>query len=145
VQTEESSSLHMETPCCEVGRATFQDYHSTFTGNNSVRHTTRRGAAEIEVPKHEEKLTCAWRQIGTLRRRYKGWYKGDNTEDCARKRRYETSYHSMVKVLQQNTWIDDREFLVSCVRARLGQSKTISITLHMTHGRQTSSQMACKN
>ena len=34
---------------------------------------------------------------------------------------YEESYHSVVKVLQQNNWIDDRKFLKSCVRARAEQ------------------------
>jgi hypothetical protein len=43
----------------------------------------------------------------------------------------------MVKVSQQNTWIDDRKLLTSC--GKLGQSKAISTTLHMASGRQTSS------
>ena len=75
-----------------------------------VEDAIRRGAAENEVQKHEEKLTGDWRQISTLRRRYEKWYKGDDIEDCAHKQRYEESYQSMVKVLQQNTWIDDRFF-----------------------------------
>jgi len=41
--------------CREAGKVTYQDCHSTF--NNSVRDATRRGAAENEVQKHEEKLT----------------------------------------------------------------------------------------
>ena len=53
-----------EKQCCEAGKVAYQDRHSTF--NNSVRDTIRRGAAENEVPKHEEKLTGAWRQINTL-------------------------------------------------------------------------------
>jgi len=40
----------------------------------------------------------------------------------------------MVKVLQQNTWIDDRKFLNHV--CKLGQSKAISITLHMVRGQQ---------
>ena len=85
-----------------------RESHSTF--NNSVRDAMRRGAAENEVQKHEEKLTGAWRQMSTvtLRRQYEKWCKGDDIEDCTRKQGYEASYHSMVKVLQQNTWIDDR-------------------------------------
>ena len=73
------------------------------------------------MQKHEEKLTGAWRQMSTLRRRYEKWCKGDEIEDCTHKQRYEESYQSMVKVLQQNTWIDDRKFLKSCVRARAEQ------------------------
>jgi len=42
-------------------------------------------------------------------------------EDCTHKQRYEESYQSMVKVLQQNTWIDDRKFLKSCEQARAEQ------------------------
>ena len=73
------------------------------------------------MQKHEEKLTGVWRQMSTLRRRYEKWCKGDDIEDCTHKQRYEESYQSMVKVLQQNTWIDDRIFLKSCVRARAEQ------------------------
>jgi len=43
-------------PCREAGKVTYQDRHSTF--NNSVRDAIRRGAAENEVPKHEEKYRC---------------------------------------------------------------------------------------
>jgi len=106
-------------PCHEAGKKTYQDPHSTF--NNSVRDSIRRGAAENEVPKHEEKLTGAWRQMSTLRRRYEKWCKGDDIEDCTHKQRYKASYQSMVKVLQQTTWIDDRKFLKSCVRAKVEQ------------------------
>jgi len=61
-----------------------------------------------------------------LRRRYKKWCKGNDIEDCTPKQRYVESYQSMVKVLQQNTWIDDtwiddRKFLKSRVRARAEQ------------------------
>jgi len=45
----------------------------------------------------------------------------DDMEDCTHKQRYEASYQSMVKVLQQNTWIDDRKLLKSCVRSRAEQ------------------------
>ena len=41
--------------CREAGKVTDQDRHSTF--DNSVRDAIRRGAAENEVQKHEEKLT----------------------------------------------------------------------------------------
>jgi len=41
--------------CRKAGKVTYQDRHSTF--NNSVRDAIRRGAAENEVQKHEEKLT----------------------------------------------------------------------------------------
>jgi len=59
--------------------------------------------------------------MSTLRRRYEKWCKGDDIEDCIHKQRYVVSYQSMVNVLQQNTWIDDRKFLKSCVRARAEQ------------------------
>jgi len=55
--------------------------------------------------------------MSTLRRRYEKWCKGDDIEDCTHKQRYEASYQSMVKVLQQSTWIDDRKILKSCVQA----------------------------
>jgi len=54
-----------ENPCCEAGKVTYQDCHSTF--HNSVRDAIRRGAAENEVQNHEEKLTGAWRQVNSLR------------------------------------------------------------------------------
>jgi len=40
--------------CRKAGKVTDQDRYSTF--NNSVRDAIRRGAAENEVPKHEERL-----------------------------------------------------------------------------------------
>ena len=100
-------------------KVTYQDRHSTF--NNSVRDAIRRGAAENKVQKHEEKHTGVWRQMSTLRRRYEKLYKGDEIEDCTHKQQYEESYQSMMKILQQNTWIDDRKFLKSCVQARAEQ------------------------
>jgi len=42
-------------PCREAGKVTYQHRHSTF--DNSVWDAIRRGAAENEVQKHEEKLT----------------------------------------------------------------------------------------
>ena len=108
-----------EKPCREAGKVTYQDRHSTF--NKNVRDAIRRGAAENEVQKYEWKLTGAWRQMSIRRRRYEKWCKGDDIEDCTHKQRYEASYQSMVKVLQQNTWIDNRFFLKSCVRARAEQ------------------------
>jgi len=69
------------------------------------------------VQKHEERLTGAWRQMSTLRPQYERWCKGDDIKDYTHKQRYEASYQNMVEVLQQNTWIDDRNFLKSCVRA----------------------------
>jgi len=80
-----------------------------------------RGAAKNEVQKHEKRLTCAWRQMSTLRRRHERLCKGDDIEDCTHMQRYEASYQSMVKVLQQNAWVDDRKFFKSCVRARAEQ------------------------
>jgi len=86
-----------------------------------VRDAIWGGVAENEGQKHEKKLTGAWKQMRTLRRRYEKWCKGDDVEDCTHKQRYEESYQSMVKVSQQNTWIDDRKFLTSRVRARAEQ------------------------
>jgi len=123
-----------KTQCREAGKETYQARHSTF--NNSVRDAIRRGVAENEVQKHEKRLTGAWRQISTIRRRCEKCCKGDDIEDCTHKQRYETSYQSMVNVLQQNTWIDDRKFLKSCVRDRAEQGNINH--LHMARGRQTS-------
>jgi len=106
-----------------------------------VRDAIRRGAAENEVQKHEEKLTGVWRQMSTLRRRYDKWCKGDDIEDCAHKQRYEESCQSMVKVLQQNTWIDDRKFLISCVRARAEQGNI----KHPAYGTWTADFMLRQN
>jgi len=83
------------------------------------------------VQKHEEKLTSAWRQVSTLRLRYEKWCKGDDIEDCTHKQRYEVSYQSMVKVLQKNTWIDDRKFLKSCARARAEQGNQSTCIWHV--------------
>jgi len=64
-----------EKPCREAGKVTYQDRHLTL--HNSVRDAIRRGPAEIDVQKHEKKLTGAWRQMSTLRRRYEIWCNGD--------------------------------------------------------------------
>ena len=84
-----------------------------------MRH--RIGAAENEAPKYDERHTGVWRRMSALRRRYEKCCKDDDIEDCTHKQRYEESYQSMLKVLQQNTWIDDRKFLKLCVRARAEQ------------------------
>jgi len=42
--------------CCQAGKITYQDRHSSF--NISVRDAIRRGAAENEVQKHEKRLWC---------------------------------------------------------------------------------------
>jgi len=97
--------------CREAGKLTYQERHSTF--NNSVRDALRRGAVESEMQKHEERLTGAWRQMSTLGRRFERWCKGDDIEDCTHKHRYEALYQNMTKVLQQNTWIDDRKSMKS--------------------------------
>jgi len=128
-------------PCREEGKVTYQDRHSTF--NNSVRDAIRRGAAENEVPKHEEKFTgaAAWRQMSTLRRRYEKRCKGDDIEDCTHKKRYEASYQSGVIVLQQNTWIVDKKILKSCVRARAEQGNIN----HPAYGTWTADSMFRQN
>jgi len=71
----------LKKPCRDAGKVTCQDRHSTF--NNSVRDAVWRGAADNEVQKHEEKLTGAWRQMSTLRRRHKNWYQGDDVHTQA--------------------------------------------------------------
>ena len=126
-------------PRREAGKVTYQDRHSTF--NNSVMNAIQRGAAENEVQKHKEKLTGVWKQMSTLRRRYEKWYQGDNIEDCTHKQRYAESCQSMVKVLQQNTWIDDRTFLKSCVRARAEQGNAN----HPAYGTWTADFMLRQN
>ena len=55
-------------PCREAGKVNYQDLH--LTCNIIVRDAIQKGAAENEVQKHEERLTGAWRQMSTLRRRY---------------------------------------------------------------------------
>ena len=67
--------------------------------------------------------------------------KGDDIEDCTHKQRYEESYQSMVKVLQQNNWIDDRKFLKSCVRARAEQGNIN----HTAYGTWTADFMLRQN
>ena len=44
--------------CPGAGKVMYQDPHSTF--DNSVGDANRRGAAENEVQKHEERLASAW-------------------------------------------------------------------------------------
>jgi len=119
VPTDESSSLHVDKNVPRDRESNLSNCHSTF--NNSAWDAIWRGAAENEVTKHEEKLTGALRQMSTLRRRHEKWCKGGDIEDCTHKQRYEASYQRMVKVLQQNIWIDDRKFLKSCVKARAEQ------------------------
>jgi len=124
-----------EKPCREAGKV----HHSTF--NNIVRDAKRGGAAENEVPKHEKRLTGFLRQMSILRRRYEKWCKADDIEDCTHKQRCEASYQSTVKVLQQNTWIDDRFFLKSCVRARAEQGNVN----HPAYGTWTADFMLRQN
>ena len=97
---EELAKSTFKEICCRFN-LNYHDRHSTL--NNGVRDAIRRGAAENEVQKHEEKLTGVCKQMSTLRRRYEKLCKGDDVEDCTHKQRYEESYESMVKVLQQNT------------------------------------------
>ena len=99
------------------------------------------GQQRVRCKKHEERLTGAWRQMSTLRRQYKSWCTGDDIEDCTHKQRYEVLYQSMVKVLQQNTGIDDRKFLKSCVRARAEQDNII----HPAYGTWTADFMLLQN
>ena len=82
----------LKKPCREAETVIYQDRHLTF--NNGMRNAIRRGAAENEVPKHEERLTGVWRQMSTLMPRYKKWCKCDGIEDCTHKQRYEASYPS---------------------------------------------------
>jgi len=79
-----------------------------------MRDAIQTGAAENEAQKHEERLTGSWRQMCTLRQQCERWCKGEDITDYTHNQRYEASYQNMVKVLQQNTWIDDINFLVMC-------------------------------
>ena len=45
--------------CREAEKVSYQDRHLTF--NDRVGGAIRRGAAEKEVPKHEEKLIGVWK------------------------------------------------------------------------------------
>jgi len=123
-------------PCREAGKVTYQDLYSTF--NNIVRDAIRRGVAENEVPKHEERLTGAWGQMSLLRQRYEKWCKGDDIED------------SMIAQTSNDMRHRTKAWWRSCGRTlglmtensrnhvyELGQNKVISITLHMARGRQT--------
>ena len=126
--------LRWEKPCREAGKVIYQHRHLTF--DNSVRDAIWREAAENTVQTNAKKLTGVWKQMSTLRWQSESWCKGDDMEDCTHKQQYEVSYHSKVKVLQQNTWIDDRNSWNSLYELR--QSKTISITLYMERGPQIS-------
>jgi len=66
-------------PCRKARKVTYQDRHSTL--NNSVRDAIRRGAASVEneVPKYEERLKGAWRQV--LGDKWAHWYSGDDMKD----------------------------------------------------------------
>jgi len=50
---------HGEKHCRKAGKINNQDRHLTF--NDRVGGAIRRGAAEKEVPKHEEKLIGVWK------------------------------------------------------------------------------------
>jgi len=64
-QRTNRAAFTWKKPCREAGKVIYQDCHSTFDT------AMRRGAVENEMPKHEERLTGAWRQMSTLRRRMK--------------------------------------------------------------------------
>ena len=105
--SDKSSSLHVEKTVVWGRESNLSKL--SFDIHNGVRDAIRRGVTENEVQKHEEQFTGVWRQVRTLSRQYEKWCKGDNIEDCTHKQQYEELYQNMVKVLQENTWIDDRK------------------------------------
>jgi len=77
----------------------YEDRKSTW--NSGVRKAIRRGSAEEEVRKHQDRVTGAWKQISKQRRRV------------------DISYNpSMVTALQHGTWMDDEGFKKTCIREK---------------------------
>ena len=77
----------------------YEDRKSTW--NSGVRKAIRRGSAEEEVRKHQDRVTGAWKQI----RKHK--------------RRVDISYDpSMVTALQHGTWMDEEGFKKTCIREK---------------------------
>ena len=84
------------------------------TWNNGVRKAIRRGAAEDEVGKHRELITGAWREISMQRRRFEVKYDLD-----------------LFKILQEDTWKNDKDFEKNCIKKRRAD-KTIQHLLYGT-------------
>ena len=71
------------------------------TWNNGVHKAIRRGSAEEEVRKHQDRLTRAWEQISK------------------QERRVDVSYDpSMVTALQHGKWMDEDGVKKTCIRAK---------------------------
>jgi len=66
-----------------------------------VRKAIRRGSAEAEVRKHQDRVTGAWKQISKQRSQV------------------DVSYDSsMVTALQHGTWMDEEGFKKTCIREK---------------------------
>jgi len=69
--------------------------------HGTVRKAIRRGPAEEEVRKHQDRVTGAWNQISKQRRRV------------------DVSYDlSMVTALQHGTWMDEEGFKRTCIKEK---------------------------
>jgi len=68
----------------------YEDRKSTW--NSGVQKAIRRGSADEEVRKHQDRVTGAWKQISV-------------------QRRIDVSYDaSMVAALRHGTWMDEESF-----------------------------------
>ena len=68
----------------------YEDRKSTW--NSGVQKAIRRGSAEEDVRKHQDRVTGAWKQI-------------------SEQRRVDVSYDaSMVTALRHGTWMDEESF-----------------------------------
>jgi len=75
----------------------YEDRESTW--NSGVQKVIRRGSAEEEVRKHQDRGTGTWKQISK------------------QKRRVDVSYDPrMVTALQHGTWMDEEDFKKTCIK-----------------------------
>ena len=156
----------------DLGKENPESHSIRYGLRNRALYGTRTGITPFEQIELQAKLlnyflgsnksninqTGVWRQMSTLRRRYEKWCKGDDIEDCTRKRESSKRNYYIISprvIIKAIIIINDmrnriKEWWRSCSRTlglmtenswnhvcELGQSKTISITLHMARGRQT--------
>ena len=78
------------------GTVSYQDRSSTW--NSEVQKAIRRGSAQEEVCKHQDRVTGAWKQI------------------CKKRRRVHVSYNpSIVTALRHGAWMDEERFEKTCI------------------------------
>ena len=88
-----------QEPRRKGGTVRYEDRKSTW--NSGVWKAIRRGSAEEEVRKHQERVTGAWKQISKPRRRV------------------DVSYDpSMVTALQHGTCMDEEGFKKTCIKEK---------------------------